>query len=271
VRDISATCDSIVHSDLSQRLQVGRRSDEFDQLSGTVNNMLARLEQQAGMLRTTFGSIAHDLRTPLYRLRVRLEEGLLNPEISRTSRDLVAPALEELDRVQRTLGTLLEIARAESGDAARAQEQVDLAALAREMHELYLPGMQERGLQLRVELVDAAPVAGQRQLLAQLVANLLENAMKYVPAGGEVLLSVHGDSERTTLTVADNGPGIAAADRERAQQPFVRLQERSVQQQGSGLGLSLVRAIVHLHRGAVVLQDNQPGLRVVCTFPRRQA
>lgn len=271
VRDISATCDSIVHSDLSQRLHVGRRSDEFDQLSQTVNNMLARLEQQAGMLRTTFGSIAHDLRTPLYRLRVRLEEGLLNPGISPASRDLVTPALEELDRVQRTLGTLLEIARAESGDAARAQEQVDLAALAREMHELYQPGMQERGLQLRLEVAEAAPVAGQRQLLAQLVANLLENALKYVPAGGEVLLSVYGDSARTCLVVADNGPGIAAADRERAQHPFVRLQERSSLQQGSGLGLSLVKAIIRLHRGDVELQDNQPGLRVVCTFPRWRA
>jgi signal transduction histidine kinase len=271
VRDISATCDSIVHSDLSQRLQVGSRSDEFDQLSQTVNNMLARLEQQAGMLRTTFGSIAHDLRTPLYRLRVRLEEGLMDPEISRASRDLVVPALEELDRVQRTLGTLLEIARAESGDPARAQQQVDLSALAREMHELYMPGMQERGLQLRLELVEAAPVAGQRQLLAQLVANLLENTLKYVPAGGEVLLSVRGDSLHSILAVADNGPGIAEADRERAQQPFVRLQERSAMQQGSGLGLSLVRAIVRLHRGDVELHDNQPGLRVVCTFPRLSA
>jgi signal transduction histidine kinase len=271
VRDISATCDSIVHSDLSQRLHVGQRSDEFDQLSTTVNNMLARLEEQAGMLRTTFGSIAHDLRTPLYRLRVRLEEGLLNPDIPPAARELMAPALEELDRVQRTLGTLLEIARAESGEAARAQEQVDLAALAREMHELYQPGMQERGLQLRLAAPDTAPVAGQRQLLAQLVANLLENALKYVPAGSEVVLSVRGDAARAILEVADNGPGIAAADRERAQRPFVRLQDRSSGQQGSGLGLSLVRAIVRLHRGEVELQDNQPGLRVVCAFPRWRA
>jgi len=267
VRDISATCDSIVHSDLSQRLHVGTRSDEFDRLSETVNNMLARLEQQAGMLRATFGSVAHDLRTPLYRLRVRLEEGLLRPEISRATRELVAPALDELDRVQRTLGTLLEIARAESGDAARAQEQVDLVALAREMHELYLPGMQERGLQLKLDLAETAPVAGQRQLLAQLLANLLENALKYVPSGGEVLLSVHADLSRAVLTVADNGPGIEAADRERAQQPFVRLQERADLQEGSGMGLSLVRAIVRLHRGEVELQDNSPGLRVVCVFP----
>jgi signal transduction histidine kinase len=268
VRDISATCDSIVHSDLSRRLEVGRRSDEFEQLSNIVNSMLSRIEQQAVMLRTTFGSIAHDLRTPLYRLRVRLEEGLLHADTSRATRELVAPALEELDRVQRTLGTLLEIARAESGDPARAQEQVDLAALAREMGELYSPGMQDRGLQLRLDVDAAAPVAGQRQLLAQLIANLLENALKYVPAGGVVLLSARSDAAHTTLVVADNGPGIAAADRERAQQPFMRLQEETGSPQGSGLGLSLVRAIVRLHRGEVELQDNAPGLRVVCTFAR---
>jgi signal transduction histidine kinase len=268
VRAISATCDSIVHNDLSRRLEVSRRRDEFDQLSGTVNNMLARLEQQAMVLRTTFGSIAHDLRTPLYRLRVRLEEGLLHPDISPASRELVTPALDELDRVQRTLGTLLEIARAESGDTAGAQEQVDLAALAREMHELYLPGMQECGLQLRLDLAEAAPVTGRRQLLAQLIANLLENTLKYVPAGGDVLLSVKGDATHTTLVVSDNGPGIAASDRERAQRPFVRLQKGVGAQEGNGLGLSLVSAIVRLHGGEVELQDNQPGLRVVCTLPR---
>ncbi len=269
VRDFSATCDSIMHSDLSRRLEVDRRSDEFDQLSNTVNNMLSRLEQQAAVLRTTFGSIAHDLRTPLYRLRVRLEEGLMHADTTRATRELVAPAMEELDRVQRTLGTLLEIARAESGNVAHSQEQVDLAALAREMFELYSPGMQERGLQLRLDLDAAAPIAGQRQLLAQLIANLLENALKYVPAGGGVLLSARCDATYTQLVVADNGPGIAAQDRERAQQPFVRLQEGADIPQGSGLGLSLVRAIVRLHRGEVELQDNQPGLRVVCSFPRR--
>jgi hypothetical protein len=268
VRDISATCDSIVHSDLSRRLETGQRSDEFEQLSSTINNMLGRIEQQAVLLRTTFGSVAHDLRTPLYRLRMRLEEGLLNAQTSRATRDLVTPVLDELDRVQRTLGTLLEIARAESGDLAQAQGEVDLAALAREMCELYSPGMQEHGLHLRLVLESAAPVAGQRQLLAQLIANLLENAMKYVQSKGDVLLSVRGDGVHAILEVADNGPGIPAADRERAQRPFVRLQEGSTVPQGSGLGLSLVRAIVRLHRGEVELQDNQPGLRVVCTFPR---
>jgi signal transduction histidine kinase len=270
VRDFTAACDSIVHSDLSRRLQVGPRSDEFDQLSGTVNDMLNRIEQQATLLRATFGSIAHDLRTPLYRLRVRLEEGLLHNETSRATRDLVAPVLEELDRVQRTLATLLEIARAESGGLARSPERIDLVALAREMCELYAPGMQEKDLKLQLEVDGEAPIGGERQLLAQLIANLLENALKYVPAGGHVRLAVQAMPERTTLIVADDGRGIAAEDRERAQQPFVRLEDGSAapaSASGSGLGLSLVRAIARVHRGDVELQDNNPGLKVVCSFP----
>ena len=265
VRDFSTACDSIVHSDLSRRLAVGSRGDEFDQLSRTVNDMLSRIEQQATMLRTTFGSIAHDLRTPLYRLRMRLEEGLLRDDTPRATRELVTPALEELDRVQRTLGTLLEIARAEAGSLATRPERVDMVSLAREMGELYAPGMQEKGLKLDIEADGDAPVAGQRQLLAQLVANLLENTLKYVPPGGRVALSVRRDRDRVELSVTDDGPGIPEADRERAQQPFVRLDGAPAS--GSGLGLSLVRAIARLHRGEVELRDGKPGLRVSCSFP----
>ena len=266
VRDFSADCDAIVHSDLSRRLAVGTRSDEFDQLSRTVNDMLSRIEQQATMLRTTFGSIAHDLRTPLYRLRVRLEEGLLRDDTPRATRDLVTPALEELDRVQRTLGTLLEIARAEAGSLATRPERVDMVSLAREMCELYAPGMQDKGLALSIAAEGEAAVAGQRQLLAQLIANLLENALKYVPAGGHVSLSVRLEKDRVILAVEDDGPGIPEQDRDRAQQPFVRL-EAGAAAPGSGLGLSLVRAIARLHRGEIELLDRQPGLRVTCSFP----
>jgi signal transduction histidine kinase len=229
--------------------------------------MLNRIEQQATLLRATFGSIAHDLRTPLYRLRVRLEEGLLHDNVPSTARDLIAPAMEELDRVQRTLATLLEIARAESGGPARQPERVDLVALAHEMHDLYSPGMQDAGLKLVISAKGDATILGQRQLLAQLIANLLENALKYVPSGGHVWLDVQADAEKVLLVVADDGPGIASQDRDRAQQPFVRLDESSPTS-GSGLGLSLVRSIARLHRGEIELADNHPGLKVTCSFVR---
>jgi signal transduction histidine kinase len=266
VRAFSATCDSIVHSDLSRRLKVGSKGDEYDQLGRTVNAMLERLEQQAVLLRTTFGSIAHDLRTPLYRLRVRLDEALLragDPE----SRELVAPALEELDRVQRTLGTLLEIARAEGGGTVAGSEPVDLTQLVQEMFELYQPGMQDKELVLTLDAAPGITMMGKRQLLAQLIANLLENAMKYVPAGGKVVMSLQADVKQIVLAVADNGPGVPVGDRERAQEPFVTLQN-GTDKPSSGLGLSLVKAIVRLHRGELVLADNAPGLRVECRFGR---
>ncbi|MEJ0099644.1 MAG: HAMP domain-containing sensor histidine kinase [Pseudomonadota bacterium] len=265
VRAFSTTCDSIVHSDLSRRLEVGRGGgDEYDQLGRTVNEMLERIEQQAVLLRAAFGSIAHDLRTPLYRLRVRLEEALLHTDGPAT-RELVGPALGELDRVQRTLGTLLEIARAEGGSTVAGSEQVDLAQLAREMFELYQPGMQEQGLELTLDAEPSVAIMGKRQLLAQLIANLLENVVKYVPAGGQIRMTARTEGKRVLLAVSDNGPGIPAADRERAQEPFVTLQA-SGDKPSSGLGLSLVKAIVRLHRGELTLGDNSPGLRVECRF-----
>jgi signal transduction histidine kinase len=251
VREFSATCDAIVHSDLSRRLEITGKGDEFDQLARTVNDMLARLEQQAVLLRTTYGSIAHDLRTPLYRLRVRMEEALRKASLPSEGQEIVQPALQELDRVQRTLATLLEIARAESGSPVADGERVDLAQLVREMHELYQPAMQEQGLELVLSCEGQATLFGKRQLLAQLIANLLENALKHAHGGTRVELSLHGDARTVTLAVSDNGPGM---------QPGTP--------SGSGLGLNLVKAIARLHRGEIALRDNAPGLRVECRFEK---
>ena len=267
VRSFAATCDSIVRGDLTRRLSVSGAQDEFDALSTTVNAMLDRLERQTDTLRTTLGSIAHDLRTPLYRLRMRLEESMLDPKGPAETQELVAPAMAELDRVQRTLGTLLEIARAASGTGSSHQQPVDLAHVAREMFELYAPGLQERGIHTRLEVASKALVNGQRQLLSQLLANLLENALKYVPAGCTVLVDVHAEHSGTVLIVADTGPGIAAGNRERALQPFVRLHDTRIDSTGSGLGLSLVAAIARLHGARLDLEDNHPGLRVIFRFP----
>jgi signal transduction histidine kinase len=255
VREFSSTCDAIVHSDLSRRLEVRGKGDEFDQLGRTVNDMLERLDQQSTLLRTTYGSIAHDLRTPLYRLRVRLEDLLRRADVSEASQQVAQPALTELDRLQRTLATLLEIARAESGSPMAGGERVDLAQLASEMHELYQPGMQERGLELRLDVGSEEFMHGKRQLLAQLIANLLENAMKYVPSGGMVQLAVRGEERSVVLAVSDSGPGM---------QP-------GASPSGTGLGLNLVKAIARLHRGDVILRENAPGLIVECRFERAAA
>jgi signal transduction histidine kinase len=272
VREYANTCQTIMHGDLTQRLRTAGARDEFDALAMAVNAMLDRIEEQNTTLRTAFDSIAHDLRTPLYRLRVRLEEAQLHgvPADSATrqaTQELVTPALEELDRVQRTLATLLAIARAEAAGVTTHADHVDLAALAASLVELYAPGMRAAGLEVTFDAGEPAPLTGNRQLLAQLITNLLENALKYVPAGGHVNVRVRPSAAGFTLTIADDGPGIAAADREAALRPFVRVGETIATTAGSGLGLSLAAAVARLHRAQLTLGDNAPGLIVSCEFP----
>lgn len=271
VRDYAVTCESIIQGDLTQRLRTDGSQDEFDALAGAVNTMLDRIEQQTGTLRTAFDSIAHDLRTPLYRLRVRLEEAQLRAAEEtaehRATQELVAPALEEIDRVQRTLGTLLAIARAEAAGLTTHADDVDLAGLATNLVELYAPGMRAAGLEVTLDAPQPAKLTGNRQLLAQLITNLLENALKYVPSGGKVRVSVRQAGDRIELRVADNGPGIAPAERAAALRPFVRVGDSAQRASGSGLGLSLAAAVARLHRAQLMLGDNAPGLIVSCDFP----
>jgi signal transduction histidine kinase len=248
---------------------VERSHDEFDELATAVNQMLNRIHQQTEVLQTTFDSAAHDLRAPLYRARVRIEEALQHGDLNAVSRETMEATLAELDRVQRTLGTLLQIAQAEGRGREVAQDHIDVAELAQEMIELYQPEAGARDIALQFSGDSTAPLLGNRQLLAQAIVNLLENALKYVPANGKVSIEVLQSDDETRLSVADNGPGIPAADRERILQPFVRL-ERDRQQLGSGLGLSLVAAVMRLHGGTIDLADNNPGLKVSLKFSTRQ-
>lgn len=266
VNSVAETCASIMSGDLSRRLEVSSASDEFDALAANVNRMLDRLEHQAATLRTTFDSTAHDLRAPLYRVRMRVEQALREPDNPASAQDALDATLTEIDRIQGTLTTLLEIARAESGVENQARERVDLVALTREVVDLYVPEARERGLQLELQAAADCHVRGSRQLFAQLLANLFENALKFVPAGGRIHVALSRGSGSVTLLVGDNGPGIPGSERENVVQPFGRL-ERDRDVPGSGLGLSLVRSIVGLYGGQLTLEDNQPGLRVRCEFP----
>lgn len=270
VRAIAATCESIMRGDLTQRLHVEKRrlaerGDEFDALSTTVNHMLDRIQQQTEVLRTTFDSAAHDLRAPLYRARIRIEEALQHETMSDSTRATLEATLAEVERVQRTLGTLLQIAQAEGHGSELAMSEIDLSTLARELVDLYQPEASARGLSLTFEGADHAHLRGNEQLLAQALVNLLENALKYVPDGGRIDVRVTPKGQQVVLEVADNGPGIPPEDRERVLQPFIRL-ERDRSQSGSGLGLSLISAVMRLHRARIELLDNQPGLNVRCSF-----
>ena len=271
VAAVARTCQRILDGDLDSRLPVAGINDEFDALAGSVNRVLDRLEDQARTLRATFDSTAHDLRAPLHRLRTRMDALLLrSPPPEPAVRESIESALREVDRLQRTLATLLQIALAESGAPLASPAPVDLGELARELVELFEPVAREQGLTLRGRIEDGMLVSGNRQLLAQLLTNLVENGLKYVPRGGHIELAVGavpGD-RGVRLTVSDDGPGIPAGERARAVQPFVRLDGRS---EGSGLGLSLVSAIARLHRAHLKLESSEPGLRVVVEFAAASA
>jgi len=265
VQSIAETCDAIVGGDLTRRLDVSGADDEFDALGQAVNNMVARLAEKTEILRATFDSAAHDLRAPLYRLRGRLEEVARLPATEGIVRGGIESSLQELDHVQRTLATLLQIAQAESGISVVDSAPIDLSELASDMAELYEPAAKARQLTLTVHTAPHCEVKGNRQLLAQLVANLVENSLKYVPAGGRIELAALSSGSHAQLVVADNGPGIPQGDRVNALQPFVRLPAAAAAS-GTGLGLSLVAAIARLHHAQLALEDNGPGLRVVLDF-----
>jgi signal transduction histidine kinase len=266
VGDVTVTCVRIMSGELGHRLPVSGNSDEFDALATSVNRVLDRLEEQTRTLRATFDSVAHDLRAPLHRLRTRMDAVLRLPALETGIREPVESALREVDRLQRTLATLLQIALAESGAPLASPAPVNVGELAEEMVELFEPVARERGLALTGHAEQGVIVEGNRQLLAQLITNLLENALKYVPSGGRIDVAVQRAAERAQLVISDNGPGMPAKDRLGAGQPFARVGQRSGIE-SSGLGLSLVSAIARLHRARLTLEDNAPGLRAVVSFP----
>ena len=263
--DVTETCVRIMTGELGHRLPVGGASDEFDALAVSVNHVLDRLEEQTRTLRATFDSVAHDLRAPLHRLRARMDSVLRLPGLEPGIREPVESSLKEVDRLQRTLATLLQIALAESGAPLASVVSVDLSELAAELVELFEPVARERGQALTGNMEPGVGVLGNRQLLAQLITNLVENALKYVPADGRIEVGVRRLHDGVRLTVSDNGPGMPLEERSRAGQPFARIGQR--EGSGGGLGLSLVAAIARLHRAQLTLESNDPGLRVVVDFP----
>ncbi len=273
IRAISDTSQRIMHGDLSQRVPVAGTGDELDRLAGSLNAMLERIEQLVGGLREVSDNIAHDLKTPLTRMRNRIDTALREPPDQTAYRDTLIQTIEEADDLIRTFNALLSIARLEAGARVDDMETCDLAAVARDAVELYDPVAEGEGIALVSRARGHAPVNANRQLLAQAAANLIDNAIKYArpgPArGAAITVTVERADSLVRLIVADNGPGIPEDQRAHALKRFTRL-ETSRSRPGSGLGLSLVAAVARLHGGAVMLEDNRPGLRVVVSLPAAQ-
>src|SRR5215475_13277634 len=271
---MTATTQTIMTGDLSERLPVAGTGDELDRLADNLNNMLERIEALMRGLQEVSDNIAHDLKTPLTRLRNRCEEALRTAEDESQYRAALEGTIEESDALIRTFNALLMIARAESGHARDDMREFDAAEVARGIGELYEPLADDKGLLLKVDAPVAAPVRGNRELVSQALANLVDNAIKYAApdaarnsAHPEIVVRAAGEGDHILLTVSDAGPGIPEADRRRAVERFVRL-EQSRSQPGSGLGLSLVQAVAHLHGGELTLEDNRPGLRTTILLPR---
>jgi hypothetical protein len=258
----------VMAGDLSQRLPLTRAGDEFDSLAENLNRMLERTERLMKGMRSVTDSIAHDLRTPLNRLRNRLEGVVNHPLSEAETRGEIEAAVEETDTLISTFNALLLIAEAEAGLAREAMEPVDLPNVVEGIAELYGPVAEEKGVTLAVAPSGAARIEGNKRLISQALANLVDNAIKYTPEGGAVRILVEHTSAGTALSVADNGPGISATDRPRVLERFVRL-EASRNSPGTGLGLSLVAAVARLHDARFELADNKPGLKATLVFIRR--
>jgi signal transduction histidine kinase len=281
-RDVSRTMASLTDvidrargGDLHVRAEVRGAGDEYDELAAGLNDMLDRLERSVGGLRHAGDAIAHDLRSPLTRLRARLEAAAIEADAGRSdAKAALHQALEDADGVLRTFSAVLAIARLEAAGDLPGQTTFDPGELAASVGELYEPVCEDKGLDFAIEAARNLKLTANREFVAQALANILDNAVKYTPAGGAIMLRVRrrssGDIE---MSVTDTGPGIPSQDRARVLERFVRL-ENSRNAPGAGLGLSLVAAVAAAHRGHLDLDEGPgaidgggPGLRVALVFP----
>jgi signal transduction histidine kinase len=282
IEAVTETSRKIMAGDLSRRIALSGSGDELDRLAESLNAMLARIEELLLALREVSDNIAHDLKTPLNRLRNRAEAALRGGDGPDAYRDGLAKTIEEADELIKTFNSLLLIARLEGGAIAESMAALDPAAIIGDIAELYEPAAEEAGLALAVSAQQGLAIVANRELVSQAVANLVDNAIKYsaapTPAAagaapsppaalpGVITISLTQVGRSIEIAVGDRGPGVAPQDRERALQRFVRL-EKARSLPGAGLGLSLVAAVARMHGGTVRLEDNAPGLRVILSLP----
>jgi signal transduction histidine kinase len=264
---INRTSAEIFEGDLSRRVPIGDAHDEFDALAENLNAMLDRIERLMKGVREVTDSVAHDLRTPLNRLRNRLEATLRHLDPASGEASEIEAAVAETDSLITTFNALLLIAEADAGVGRGEMSPIDLAPVAEDMAELYAPLAEEQGVSLKIAPAGATMIDGNRSLISQALANLVDNAIKYTPSGGSVTVTALETPQGVELRVADSGPGIPAEERARVVERFVRL-EASRNSPGTGLGLSLVAAVARLHDARLILEDNRPGLRATIRFPR---
>jgi hypothetical protein len=267
--NVSATATAIAGGDFAQRVKLSGRGDEFDQLAETINDMLDRIGRLMDGVRQVSNAIAHDLRTPITRARTRLEDASLHAETPEELRAAIERATNDLDGIVAVFQALLRIAEIEAGSRRSAFARFDLPPILADMAELYGAVAEDKQVAVVLEAPDHLPAYGDRDLVQQAVANLVDNAVKFSPPGGEVKLRAAAAGSAVEVEVTDQGPGIPADDRARATERFFR-GEAARSTPGAGLGLALVQAVAQLHLGALVLGDAGPGLIAHLTLPARE-
>ena len=267
---IRDTSTKIMSGNLSERVPVTRRNDEFDGLATNLNAMLDRIEQLLQGLKEVTDNVAHDLKTPLTRLRNQAESALREGASDASRQKALETTIAESDRLIQTFNALLMIARVEAGAPSGALSDIDVSTIVADVAELYGPVAEDENILIETVIAEGVHLHANRELIGQAMVNLLENAVKYArPEGegqGRITVGLRQAGDRVLIEVADNGPGIAEPDRKRVIERFVRL-EKSRSETGSGLGLSLVNAVARLHGGSFRIEDNAPGVRAVIDLP----
>ena len=270
--ELARTAEAVMGGELGRRVPVRRAGDEFDRLAQRINAMLDQIEKLVEGSRNTGNAIAHDLRSPLSRLRNRLEIALSEPLSQEAAETTLEETVEEVDRVLSTFNAILRLARLEAGSEGE-RVRMDVSDLAQELAELFLPACEDADLTFRSQIAKGQMVLADRDLVGQALSNLLDNAIKYTPTGGAIQFRVgRGPDGTVDITVIDSGPGIPAADRARVVERFQRLDSARTQP-GSGLGLALVDSAADMHEGELILADadgppDAPGLKAILRLPR---
>jgi signal transduction histidine kinase len=270
IEAINTTGRRIIEAGLHERIPLRGTRDEWDELAQNLNAMLDRIEELVEQNRQVSDNVAHDLRTPLTRMRGRLERAHQQPLDPGQYHALIGDVIVELDAILQTFASLLRIAQIETRDPTSGFRRIDLCEIAREVAELFDPAAEENAVILRHAAAGQVFVVGDRDLLFDALSNLVDNAIKHGGSPGEVTVGIAPGAEGTVLAVTDRGPGIPGAERNHVLRRFYRL-ERSRNSPGNGLGLSLVAAVAKLHGAHIEMADNAPGLRIGLRFPQAAA
>ena len=267
LRMLNKTCEDVMEGKVEERVELNGSNDEFDRLGANFNSMLGWINRLITNTKETTDSLAHDMRTPLNRHRIRLEEILKDPNARDETRERVGEAVKEIDRIVEMFNSILSISKAEGRSAIADFKQFDLRELADDLLDLYGVLAEQKNITVASHAPDAIMFKGDRQLFAQALMNLLDNAVKYTPEGGVIEFSINENEAETVIKISDSGEGIPEEFHDKVKERFYRM-DKSRSTSGSGLGLSLVDAVVNLHGGEMKFDDNKPGLVVILAFKK---